>query len=87
MSEPTPTATPTPAEETEVVRLAKLVKLMRDTQKRFFAGDKGRTTVMLAKDYEHRVDKAVAWILKHRQEQGELFPANGQGSGPYQPGA
>ena len=71
-----------PPEETEVVRLAKLVKVMRDLQKRYFDGEKNSTVLKQSKDYERRVDKAVRWVLAHRQP--ELFaPDPTPDLGPY----
>ena len=61
-----------PPEETEVVRLAKLVALMRGAQKSFFES-RNATVLKQSKDLERRVDKAVAWVLTHRQP--ELFAA------------
>lgn len=68
----------------ELVRLAKLVKLMRAAQKEFFAGDKSPAKVKLAKDLERRVDRAVSWVLANRsgvQAQAEL-PLGGTGGAP-----
>jgi len=70
----------------ELVRLARLVKLMRDGQRKYFAGDRSPATLAAVKDYERRVDKAVKWIMIHRQSrQGTLFndPAESAGNGPY----
>jgi hypothetical protein len=65
-------ATP-PVEPNELVRLAKLVKLMRTAQKRFFDGDRSRAALSQARDLERRVDKAVVWVIEHRQGQRK-FP-------------
>ena len=71
----------TPPEETEVVRLAKLVALMRGAQKSFFES-RNATVLKQSKDLERRVDKAVKWVLAHRQ--GELFaPDPTPDLGPY----
>ena len=70
----------TPPEETEVVRLAKLVALMRGAQKSFFES-RHATVLTQSKDLERRVDKAVKWVLAHRQ--GELFAAPQPDLGPY----
>jgi hypothetical protein len=59
----------TPGRETdnELLRFAKLVKLMRSMQKRYFDGDRSRECLIQARDCEARVDKAVWWILSNRQ--------------------
>lgn len=70
----------------ELVRLAKLVKLMRDGQRKYFNGDRSPATLAAVKDYERRVDKAVKWVILHRQpKQGTLFndPPKAAGKGPY----
>lgn len=69
------------ADHNELVRLAKLVKLMRAAQRQYFAGDRSDAVIAQAKDYERRVDRAVKWVLDHRQ--GELFPRE-SGAGPYE---
>ena len=59
-----------PPEETEVVRLAKLVALMRSAQRQYFE-TRNPTVLKHSKNLESRVDKACRWVLAHRQ--GELF--------------
>ena len=58
-------------EGNELVRFAKLFKLMRSLQRAYFDGDRSATTLAQARDTERRVDKAIAWIVSHRQ--GSLF--------------
>lgn len=67
------TAPTQPQPEPEIVRLARRVKLMRDAQRKWFDGDKSSATFRLCRQLEGQVDKALAWVLKHRQ--GELFAA------------
>jgi hypothetical protein len=71
-------------EDTELVRLAKLVKLMRDAQRHYFAGDKSAVTLAMARQFEQRVDKAVKWVLEHRQ--GRLFDDASPGAYSDAPG-
>jgi hypothetical protein len=68
------------SQEPEIVRLAKLVRLMRSAQTRYFRGDKSRASMSAALDLEKRVDTAVAWVIGNRQR--DLFPG-----GPSRPGA
>lgn len=70
----------------ELVRLAKLVKAMRSVQKRYYAGDHSTATLTTAKDLERRVDKAVDWVLDHRQPRQTMLFADVQDEptkGPY----
>ena len=46
--------------------LARLVKSMREVQKRFFAGERSSELIRQAKDWERRTDKAVAEVLDDR---------------------
>ena len=69
-----------PPEETEVVRLAKLVALMRSAQRQYFE-TRNPTVLKHSKNLEGRVDKACRWVLAHRQ--GELFAAPQPDLGPY----
>jgi hypothetical protein len=71
-----------PPSETEVVRLAKLVKLMRDSQRRYFGGDRSAEAIAHAKDLERRVDKAIAWVLAHRGPNGRQEQLPGMGPRP-----
>jgi hypothetical protein len=54
--------------DTELLRLAKLVKLMRGVQTSHDRGDRSATTRNQKLDLERRVDKAVTWVLAHRKE-------------------
>ena len=61
----------------DIIRFAKLAKLMRDGQKKFFAGTKTAAHIAYCKDLETRLDRAIAWVLKHdpaAPSQPELFP-------------
>lgn len=70
-----------PPPESDIVRLAKLVKLCRDAQNRVLrGGDRSPSAVGAARDLERRVDIAVTWVLKPRT--GRSFP-DGPAPGPY----
>jgi hypothetical protein len=66
--------------ESDLVRFAKLVKLMRAMQKRYFDGERTATVVSQARDLERRVDKAVAWVIKRHEPR--LFPGDDPGPTP-----
>ena len=68
------------SKEPDIVRLARLVREMRQAQARYFGGDRSRQAIGAAKDLEKRVDKAVGWVLD--QHQAELFPAGPRGMAP-----
>jgi hypothetical protein len=55
----------------EIVRLAQLVKKMRETQHRLFV-DKSREMIAAVRGLEKEVDQAVDWVLANRT-QAELF--------------
>lgn len=59
----------------EIVRFAKLVKLMRSTQ-REFSRDRRPALLTMARELEGRVDRAVDWIMAHRLNHRELFPGD-----------
>ncbi len=67
-----------PPDPSEIARFAKLVKLMRQAQHRYFDGDRSPASISQAKDLERRVDRAVTWILGHRQP-GLTFGQDKQG--------
>lgn len=54
----------------EILRFAKLVKVMRAIQARASSYDRTRETLREARDMEARVDRAVEWILHHRSDDG-----------------
>jgi hypothetical protein len=67
--------------DNELLRLAKLVKVMRAAHQKWADGDHSRAVLTQCRDLERRVDRAVQWVLEHRQ--GELFPENDAAIGPY----
>lgn len=56
----------------ELLRFARLVKLMRALQGRYFDGERSATLLRQCRDAERRVDKAVRWIEDNRQQRSFL---------------
>jgi hypothetical protein len=65
----------------ELLRLAKLVTMMRAAQRKWFDGDHSKAVLVQCRDLERRVDRAVKWVIEHRQ--GDLFPEKDPAVGPY----
>lgn len=51
-----------------IERFAKLVKLMRAAQSRYFEGDRRNATINMSIDLERRVDRGVRWVSDHRED-------------------
>lgn len=73
----------------EVYRLAKLVGLMRASQRRYSDGDRSPESLRHARDLERRVDAALAWVLERRSpyRQGRLAVGARAGDARGGPGA
>ena len=65
-------ASPNPKDEpNELIRFAKLVKLMRESQRRLLTpgGNKSPVPLDQLRDYESRVDVAVEWVIERKTGQ------------------
>lgn len=71
----------------ELVRLARLVRAMRNAQIRVISKrDRSPRAIATVRDFEARVDKAVAWIDAHQprgDRQAELFEKPERPNGAY----
>lgn len=67
--------------EPDIVRLARLVRSMRDAQSRYFR-DRSTANMRASVDLEKRVDKAVGYVLRKDQPK---FPnmIGGERTGAY----
>lgn len=70
----------------EILRLANLVKLMRDAQRAYFKDTQSEAKLKLAKELEQKVDKSVRWVIRNRQPSLFSDPPAETSKGPYRGG-